>query len=417
MALLVQKYGGTSLGSLARIQAVAERVLAMHRQGHRLALVCSAMQGETDRLIDLAKSLMPVPDPLAYDMMVSTGEQVSVSLLAMALKICGLEALPMTGVQAGIKTDSCHQKARILNVKDDFLNKQLSDGVIPVVAGFQGVDASGSITTFGRGGSDTTAVALAAALGADECQIYTDVSGVYTADPRVVRNARRLDHLSIEAMLELSGLGAKVLQIRAVEYAGRCKVPIRVLSSFESGPGTLITEGDGILEQPLVSGIAFERGQARVILMGMPNRADQAAWVLGALSQRGIEVGMMVQNTTVDAVRMDFAFTVQRGTLESILLILNEIKDKLAFQKLHSDTRVATLSVVGVGIRSHPAVATKVFGALAEEGISVQMVSTSEIKMSVVVDEKYLELGVRALHDAFGLESAKTPSKEFIFCS
>ena len=407
MSLIVQKYGGTSVGSVERMLDVADSIMKMHDAGHQLVVVCSAMHGETDRLIKFAKQMMSIPDPLAYDLLLSSGEQVSVSLLAMALCARGMQAIPLTGFQAGIQSDGQHKKARILDIDTAVLHTKLANGVIPVVAGFQGIDSSGNITTFGRGGSDTTAVALAAALHADECRIYTDVDGVYTTDPRVVPTARRLDRVTFEEMLEMASLGAKVLQIRAVEFAGKYNVPVRVLSSFEEGPGTLITYEDTDMEQPLVSGIAFDRNQAQLTLVGVPNEPGHAMHILAAISDKAIEVDMIVQNMPNLSGTVDFSFTVQRDDFKETYEILEGVQSELGIDSILANNHIAKLSVVGVGMHSHAGVATRMFEALAEEGINIHMIATSEIKISVVVDEKYLELGARSLHDAFGLETSK----------
>lgn len=406
MSLLVQKYGGTSVGSLDRIQHVADRVVAAKAAGHTLVVVLSAMHGETDRLIEMAKRIDPMPDPHAYDLLVSSGEQVSISLLAMALVSRGVKAKPLTGYQAGIKTDSQHRKARIMDVDTKALCALIDAGVVPIVAGFQGVDEHGHVTTFGRGGSDTTAVALAVALKAQECQIYTDVDGVYTSDPRVVPTARRLDEISFEEMLELSSLGAKVLQIRSVEFAGKYKVPMRVLSTFKEGPGTLITNEDMRLEQPLVSGVAFDRNQAQMTLVGMMNQPGNVHQIMSAISEKGIELDVIVQNMPDKNDLVDLSFTLARDDFEPTKAIVNDlIKDNLFNELLYND-QVAKLSVVGIGMHSHAGVATTMFAALAKEGINIHMISTSEIKISVIIDEKYLELGARVLHDAFELSPA-----------
>lgn len=403
MSLLVHKYGGTSVGSLDRIQHVADRVVAAKAAGHNLVVVLSAMHGETDRLIEMAKQIHPVPDPHAYDLLVSSGEQVSISLLAMALLSRGVKAKPLTGPQAGVRTDSQHRKARITDVDAEALKALVDAGVVPIVAGFQGMDEQGHVTTFGRGGSDTTAVALAVALQAKECQIYTDVDGVYTTDPRVVPNARRLDEVSFEEMLELSSLGAKVLQIRSVEFAGKYNVPIRVLSTFKEGPGTLITNEDMRVEQPLVSGVAFDRNQAQITLVGMLNQPGNVHRIISAISEKGIELDVIVQNMPDKDDCVDLSFTLGRDDFEVTKGIIdNLIKDNL-FKEMLCNDQVAKLSVVGIGMHSHAGVATTMFAALAKEGINIHMISTSEIKISVIIDEKYLELGARVLHEAFEL--------------
>ncbi len=409
MALLVQKFGGTSVGSLERIHHVADKVIAARKQGHDVVVVLSAMHGETDRLIQLAKSVNGEPHPREYDMMVSTGEQISISMLAIALMSRGCAAMSLTGAQAGICTDSSHKKARIVDINSDRLFDELKAGRVPIVAGFQGCDAKGNITTLGRGGSDTTAVALAAALSADECQIFTDVDGVYTTDPRVVAEARRLPRVTFEEMLELASLGAKVLQIRAVEFAGKYNVPVRVLSSFEDGPGTLIAFEDMRMEQPLVSGIAFDRNQAKVTISGVPDRPGVAQYILGAVSDQSIDVDMIVQNVPSEDKTIDFSFTVQRDDYQNTLKIIREAATELKAKAVSGDDKIAKLSIVGVGMRSHAGVACKMFKALGDEGINIHLISTSEIKISVVISEKYIELGARSLHSAFGLE---IPPKE-----
>lgn len=404
MALIVQKYGGSSVASPAHIEQVADRIVAMQGQGHRLAIVVSAMSGETNRLLDLARAIEPNPSPRELDVILATGEQVTIGLLAIALEKRGCPAHSYTGAQVGIRTDSVHNKARILDIDAERLVRDLDEGRVVVVAGFQGVDEEGSITTLGRGGSDTTAVALAAALGADECQIYTDVDGVYTTDPRVVPAARRLDRLTYEEMLELASLGARVLQIRSVEFASKYNVPIRVLSSFEDGSGTLISAEEEGMEKVLISGIAFNRDEAKITVVGVPDQPGVAGAILGPIADGGIEVDMIVQNVAEDATT-DFTFTVHRGDHEKALRILRETGRGLGAREVIGDENIVKISLVGVGMRSHAGVAAKMFRALADEGINIRMISTSEIKISVVVDEKYLELAVRALHAAFGLEA------------
>jgi aspartate kinase len=411
MSLFVQKFGGTSLGSLAHIERVADKVIRSRKQGHDIVVVVSAMGGETDRLINLARALQDNPDPREYSVLTSSGEHVSMSLLAMALIAKGCPAKSFTGSQAGIQTDSSYKKARILNIDDANLKKTLAEGVIPIVAGFQGRSVDGEITTLGRGGSDTSAVAIAAALHADECQIYTDVDGVYTTDPRVVPEARRLQRVTFEEMLELSSLGAKVLQIRSVEFAGKYNVPLRVLSTFEDGPGTLISLEDIQLEQPIISGIAFNRNEAKITVLGVPDVPGVAHQLLGTVSDANIDVDMIIQNIATNDKTTDFTFTVHRDDIGRALQLLEPIRVKLGGSKLLTDNKIVKLSLVGVGMRSHAGIASKMFDTLAAEGINIQMISTSEIKISVVVDEKYLELGVRALHTAFGLD--KAPLEEF----
>jgi aspartate kinase len=403
MALIVQKYGGTSVGSPERIQAVAERVKRWRDTGNQVVVVVSAMSGETDRLIKLARSINPDPPARELDVAIATGEQVTIALLAMALERVGCPARSYTGPQVQIRTDSAFGKARIVEIDEARLREDLNRGRVVVVAGFQGVDESGNITTLGRGGSDTTGVALAAALKADECQIYTDVDGVYTTDPRVVPQARRLDRITVEEMLEMASLGSKVLQIRSVEFAGKYKVPLRVLSSFDEGPGTLISYEENDMEAPLISGIAFNRDEAKCIVRGVPDKPGIAAHILGAVGKANINVDMIVQNVGADGTT-DFTFTVHRAEYKKALELLKQVAGELKAREVTGDDKIAKISVVGVGMRSHAGIASQMFKALADEGINIQMISTSEIKISVVVDEKYLELGVRALHSAFGLD-------------
>ena len=406
MALIVQKYGGTSVGSPERIKNVARRVAKWHASGHQLIVVVSAMSGETNRLIALAKEVQANPDPRELDVVVSTGEQVTIGLLAMALMNEGLKARSYTGGQVRILTDNAFTKARIVSIGEENIRADLDQGHVVVVAGFQGVDEEGSITTLGRGGSDTTGVALAAALKADECQIYTDVDGVYTTDPRIVPEARRLRTITFEEMLEMASLGSKVLQIRSVEFAGKYKVKLRVLSSFEEeGEGTLITfEEDIKMEQPIISGIAFNRDEAKLTIIGVPDRPGVAYQILGPIADANIDVDMIVQNVGRDATT-DFSFTVSRSEFARAKKILDEqIRPHVGAREVTGDNRMAKVSVVGVGMRSHVGIASTMFRTLAEEGINIQMISTSEIKISVVIDEKYLELAVRVLHRAFGLD-------------
>jgi aspartate kinase len=404
MALIVQKYGGTSVGSVERIQHVADKVLAYRREGHDVVVVVSAMSGETDRLLGLAREVSPRPEGRELDVLLSTGEQVTIALLAMALEARGCPARSYTGAQVHILTDSAHNKARIRDIDGARVRRDLADGRVVVVAGFQGVDEHGNITTLGRGGSDTTAVALAAALKADECQIYTDVDGVYTSDPRVVPNARRLERITFEEMLEMASLGSKVLQIRSVEFAGKYNVPLRVLSSFKEGPGTLITFEEDSMEQALISGIAFNQNEAQLTILGVPDQPGVAHRILGPISDANIEVDMIVQNVGADGTT-DFTFTVHRNDYDKALNILQGLSGQLEARQISGDPKIVKISLVGVGMRSHAGIASKMFKALAREGINIRMISTSEIKISVVVDEKYLELGVRALHDAFELEN------------
>ena len=405
MSLIVQKYGGTSVGSLDRIRAVAEKVMAVRGEGHRVVVVVSAMSGETNRLIDLARAIDPVPSPRELDVLLSTGEQVTIALLSMALESRGCPARSYTGGQVHILTDSAFTKARILEIDHRKILKDLDEGRVVVVAGFQGVDAEGNITTLGRGGSDTTAVALAAALKADECQIYTDVDGVYTTDPRIVPRARRLDRITFEEMLEMASLGAKVLQIRSVEFAHKYGVRLRVLSSFEAGEGTLITSEEEVMEHALISGIAFSRDEAKLTLRGVPDRPGVAFEILAPIGRANIEVDMIVQNVGTDGLT-DFTFTVHRNDYEQALKVLQKTAAELGARDVLGDKQIVKVSLVGVGMRSHAGIASRMFGALAREGINIEMISTSEIKVSVVIDEKYLELAVRTLHSEFGLDAA-----------
>ena len=403
MSLLVQKYGGTSVGSIERIEDVAEKIVTYRNRGHDVVVVVSAMSGETDRLLGLAKAITPNPNPRETDVLLSTGEQVTIALLSIALAKRGYPARSYTGSQVHILTDSAHNKARIQDIEAKGIRADLEAGKIVVVAGFQGIDANGNITTLGRGGSDTTAVALAAALKAAECQIFTDVDGVYTTDPRVVPQARRLERITFEEMLELASLGSKVLQIRSVEFAGKYNVPLRVLSSFVEGEGTLITyEEREPMEQPLISGIAFSRDEAKITVLGVPDQPGIAYSILGPISDANIEVDMIVQNVGQDG-STDFTFTVHRNDYSRSLEILNNHAKELGAREVSGDDHIVKVSLVGVGMRSHAGIASTMFQALAKEGINIRMISTSEIKISVVVDEKYLELGVRALHEAFQL--------------
>jgi len=407
MALIVQKFGGTSVGSAERIKNVAQRVARFHAQGHQLVVVVSAMSGETNRLIALAKEIQQTPDPRELDVVVSTGEQVTIGLLAMALKDIGIDARSYTGGQVRISTDSAFTKARILHIDDHAMRADLNKGRVVIVAGFQGVDDAGNITTLGRGGSDTTGVALAAALKADECQIYTDVDGVYSTDPRVVPEARKLDRITFEEMLELASSGSKVLQIRSVEFAGKYKVKLRVLSSFmdDPGEGTLITfEEDPNMEQAVISGIAFNRDEAKITVLGVPDKPGIAYQILGAGADANIDVDLIIQNVGRDG-STDFSFTVHRNEYQKAMKVLNDtVKPHIGAREVVGDDKIAKVAVVGVGMRSHVGVASTVFRTLAEEGINIQMISTSEIKISLVVDDKYMELAVRVLHRAFGLD-------------
>ena len=407
MSLIVQKYGGTSVGTPERIRAVARRVARYKSLGHQVVVVVSAMSGETNRLLGLAKEIMEEPDTRELDVMVSTGEQVSIGMTALALIDLGIKAKSYTGSQVKILTDDAHTKARILKIDHNNIQEDLDKGYVVVVAGFQGVDEHGNITTLGRGGSDTTGVALAAALKADECQIYTDVDGIYTTDPRVVPEAKKLDSITFEEMLEMASLGSKVLQIRSVEFAGKYKVKLRVLSSFEEeGDGTLITfEEKNNMEDPIISGIAFNRDEAKVSILGVPDKPGIAYQILGPIADANIDVDMIIQN--VGAVgTTDFTFTVNRIDLSKALGILNEkVKGHVGAREVNGNDKIAKVSIVGVGMRSHVGVASQMFRTLSEEGINIDMISTSEIKISVLIDEKYLELAVRALHKAFGLDA------------
>ena len=403
MSLIVQKFGGTSVGSAERIVNVAKKVGEFRDQGHDVIVVVSAMSGETNRLTELAREISPQPKPREIDVLLSTGEQVTIALLAMALESEGYEAVSFTGGQIKILTDDFHTKARIKEIETTSIRNEISSGKVVIVAGFQGVDSKGNITTLGRGGSDTTAVALAAALDSDECQIYTDVKGVYTTDPRVVEDAKLLSNITFEEMLELSSLGAKVLQIRAVEFAGKYKVPLRVLSSFEAGPGTLINvEGGSSMEEPAIAGIAFERDEAKLNISGVPDIPGIAYKVIGPVSEAGIEVDVIVQSAAADGSN-DISFTVKRADCDSAKSILDSLASDLKAKKVALDKKVCKVSLVGVGMRSHAGIASEMFKTLAKEGINIQLITTSEIKISVVIEEKYLELAVRSLHGTFDL--------------
>ena len=408
MALIVQKYGGTSVGTSERIKNVAQRVARFKAQGHQVVVVLSAMSGETNRLIALAKTIQSNPDPRELDVLISTGEQVTIALLAMTLMEMGLKAKSYTGAQVRVVTDNAFTKARILSIDEENLRRDLNAGYVVVVAGFQGVDEKGNITTLGRGGSDTTGVALAAALKADECQIYTDVDGVYTTDPRIVPEARRLKTITFEEMLEMASLGSKVLQIRAVEFAGKYKVKLRVLSSFEEeGEGTLITfEEEEAMEQPIISGIAFNRDEAKITVLGVPDRPGIAYAIVGPVAEANIDVDMIIQNVGADGTTTDFTFTVNRSEYAKAINILQGVQKTIGAREVKGDDKIVKVSLVGVGMRSHSGIASSMFKTLAGEGINIQMISTSEIKISVVIDEKYLELAVRVLHKAFELEHA-----------
>ena len=407
MALIVQKYGGTSVGSAERIKNVAKRVAQTRAEGHDVVVVVSAMSGETNRLVALAHEMQEFPDPREIDVVLATGEQVTIGLLAMALKDIGVDAKSYTGWQVAVQTDNAHTKARIDHIDGDKIHADLKAGKVVIVAGFQGITADGDISTLGRGGSDTSAVALAAALKADECQIYTDVDGVYTTDPRVVPEARRMSTISFEEMLELASLGSKVLQIRSVEFAGKYQVRLRVLSSLqEGGEGTLITfEEDENMEKAVVKGIAFDKNQARINVRGVSDKPGIAYQILGAIADANIEVDMIIQNVGAEGTT-DFSFTVPRGDYRQTLDLMNGLKESLGAAEVNGDDTVCKVSIVGVGMRSHSGVAATMFRSLAEEGINIQMISTSEIKVSVLIDEKYMELATRVLHKAFGLEQA-----------
>jgi aspartate kinase len=404
MSLVVQKFGGTSVGTVERIQAVADKLIAYRKQGHQLVVVVSAMSGETNRLVGLAHEMQDSPEPREMDVLLSTGEQVTIALLCMALKARGCEAKSYTGPQVKILTDNAHTKARIQSIDEENIRKDLNEGNIVVVAGFQGSDDEGNITTLGRGGSDTTAVALAAALKADECQIYTDVDGVYTTDPRVVSSAKRLEKITFEEMLEMASLGSKVLQIRAVEFAGKYNVPLRVLHSFQEGNGTLITldEESNSMEQPIVSGIAFTRDEAKINVQGIPDDPGVASRILSPVGEANIEVDVIVQNVAADNTT-DLTFTVNRNDTEKAKSVVETVCREIGAKNIVTDNSVAKVSIVGVGMRSHAGVAATMFKTLAEENINIQMITTSEIKISVIIDERYLELAVRSLHSAFGL--------------
>ena len=406
MALIVQKFGGTSVGSPERIAQVAEKIAGFRAAGDEVVVVVSAMSGETNRLLALAQQVAHKPSLREMDVMVTTGEQVTIALLSMALNAQGVPAVSFTGAQIPIVTDSEHGKARILSIDETAVREQLNAGNVVVVAGFQGVDEQGNITTLGRGGSDTTAVALAAALQADECQIYTDVDGVYTTDPRVVPRAQRLERITFEEMLEMASLGSKILQLRSVEFAGKYNVPLRVLHSFKEGSGTLITTDDheDSMEQPIISGIAFNRDEAKLTIRGVPDTPGVAFKILGPISAANIDIDMIVQNVAQDNTT-DFTFTVGNVDYDKAIDVLTATAQNIGAGDVSGTTSIAKVSIVGVGMRSHPGVASTMFEALAKENINIQMISTSEIRVSVVIDEKYVELAVRALHTAFGLDA------------
>lgn len=408
MSLYVQKYGGTSVGTVERIEAVADKIAKFRDQGHDMVVAVSAMSGETNRLIALAKDIQDTPDPREMDVLVSTGEQVTIALLCMALKKRGWDARSYTGSQVKILTDNAHMKARIQDIDVTNMRADLDAGRVVVVAGFQGCDEDGNITTLGRGGSDTTGVALAAALKADECQIYTDVDGVYTTDPRVCDAARRLDRVTFEEMLEMASQGSKVLQIRAVEFAGKYNVPLRVLHSFQDGPGTLITldEDYSNMEQPVVSGIAFNRDEAKVTIVGVPDTPGAAARILAPIGAANIEVDVIVQNVAADSTT-DLTFTVHRNDMAKAKAVMEQVASELGARDVLTNDKVAKVSIVGVGMRSHAGVASKMFDALANDNINIQMITTSEIKIAVIIEEKFLELAVRTLHGAFELDAVE----------
>jgi len=411
VALIVQKYGGTSVGSIERIQAVADRVIGYLKAGHQVAVVVSAMSGETNKLVALGRSAAARPSAREMDVLQATGEQVTIALLALVFGDRGYMARSYLAHQVGIHTDASFGRARIVGIDTDRLQADLAAGVVPVVAGFQGIDPDGNVTTLGRGGSDTTGVALAAALKADECEICTDVDGVYTADPRIVEGARRLDRITFEEMLELASLGSKVLHPRSVEFAGKYLVPLRVLSSFEAGPGTLITMESESMEQPIVSGIAHSKDEAKITMSGVPDVPGVASRILGPVSRAAIEVDMIVQNTGADGTT-DFTFTVKRDDYERAMELLRPVQTELGARELSGDNKIVKVSVVGVGMRSHAGVASRMFDALAAENINILMISTSEIKISVVVAERYMELAVRCIHEAF--ELGKAPAGEHL---
>lgn len=403
MGIVVQKYGGTSLGSLEKIKYVANRVVDRYRLGDKVVVVVSAMAGQTDSLIDLAKDITKSPDPREMDVLVSTGEQVSVALLAMAIKELGVPARSFLAHQIGLKTDSSHTKARILDIDVRLINKALDAEEIAVVAGFQGVTEDKDITTLGRGGSDTSAVALTSVLGADICEIYTDVDGVYTADPSICSNARRLDKISYDEMLEMASLGAKVLQIRSVEFAKKYNVPVLVKSTFKEGTGTLVTKEDVTMESAVVSGVTYDKNEAKITLLGVPDRPGVAATIFTPLAEENINVDMIIQNISTDGKYADLSFTVTMGDYEKAMAIVKKKGELLGASDILGDIKIAKISIIGAGMRSHTGIAAKMFGALSKEGINIQMISTSEIKVSCVIDEKYIELGTRVLHDVFNL--------------
>jgi aspartate kinase len=408
MALYVYKFGGTSVGTVEKIQKVASKIKLARDKGHQIVAVVSAMSGETNRLVDLAEHLQIHPDPREMDVLLATGEQVTIALLSMALQALGCEACSYTGSQVKILTDDSHTKARILNITKEPINADLLAGKVAIVAGFQGVTNEGAITTLGRGGSDTTAVALAAALDAEECHIYTDVDGVYTTDPRVEPKAQKMDKITFEEMLEMASLGSKVLQIRAVEFAGKYNVALRVLSSFQAGKGTLITyDEESTMEQPLISGIAFNRDEAKITVAGVPDRPGIASKILSPVADENIEVDMIIQNVAFEGNTADFTFTVHRNDYDKAFSIVENMQKTLGAKKIKGSNQIVKISIIGVGMRSHAGVAKKMFTALANENINIELISTSEIKISVLVHEKYLELAVRTLHSTFELDKIK----------
>lgn len=408
MALIVQKYGGTSVGSIEKIGNVADKVAARAKQGDQIVVAVSAMSGETNRLIELANEMSNKPHPREMDVIISTGEQVTIALLTMALHDRGCDARSYTGAQIRMVTDDVHGKARIKEIQGENMRADLDAGKVVVVAGFQGVDEAGNITTLGRGGSDTTAVAIAAALNADECQIYTDVDGVYTTDPRIEPKARKLEKITFEEMLEMASLGSKVLQIRSVEFAGKYNVPLRVLSSFEEGEGTLIALEDDDVEKAVISGIAFNRDEAQIKITGVPDQPGVASKILGPVTEANVEIDMIVQNSSEEGYT-DFTFTVNRNDYDTVHQLMEKVSAELGAAKMKGDDSIVKISLVGVGMRSHAGIANTMFDTLAKENINIRMITTSEIKISVVIDEKYLELGVRSLHEAFGLDSDELP--------
>ena len=409
MALIVQKYGGTSVGTIERIHHVADRIERSRKEGHQVVVVLSAMSGETDRLLKLAHQVTAIPDERELDMLLSTGERVTIALLAMELLGRGVNACSFTGRQVGIHTDSAHTKARISRVAAERIKHALSDGIVPVVAGFQGINERSDVTTLGRGGSDLTAVALAAALKADRCIIFTDVDGVYTADPNIVPGARRLDRISYEEMLEMASLGAKVLQSRSVEFAAKFSVPVEVNSSFKEGKGTLVTHEDADMESVMVSGVTGDRNQAKITIIGVPDHPGIAAKIFGPVAEASIVVDMIIQNVS-QASLTDISFTVPRSDLRKAVDLVQRIAKEIEAKSVAVTEAMAKVSLIGVGMRSHSGIAARMFDILSREGVNIMMISTSEIKISCVVDEKYLELAMRALHSAFGLDRAASPA-------